>query len=197
MYSVVLMMALTTGTETPSFGRRSGGCSGCQGYSGCSASYGCHGGRRDRGRRGCRGGRGCHGCQVAYVACHGGCHGGYHGCAGSGMMPPPPPPGPPRKPEPIKKPSEQKESSSPAPARLLVSLPAEAVLFIDGTSTTSTSTQRAFITPEIDWDRDYFYMLRAEWVRDGQKLTLTKHVPLRAGNETQVTLDFSEALTSN
>lgn len=192
MYSVVLMMALTSGTETPSFGGRRG-CAGCQGYYGCSACHGCQGGRRDRGRRGCRG---CRGCQVVYVACHGGCHGGYHGCAGGGM-PPPPPPGPPRKPEPIKKPSEQKESSSPAPARLLVSLPAEAILFIDGTSTTATSTQRAFITPEIDRDRDYFYTLRAEWLRDGQKLTLTKRVPLRAGNETHVTLDFSEALTSN
>src|SRR5436190_2492706 len=49
MYGVVVMMALSTGAETPDFGKRNSchGC--CGGYSSCyggySTSYGCCGGR--------------------------------------------------------------------------------------------------------------------------------------------------------
>ena len=69
MYSVVLMMALTSGGDVPAWGH---GCSGCYGCCGCCG--GCYGG--------CHGGRmhGCHGCH----GCGGGCHGGHHrhGCFG-------------------------------------------------------------------------------------------------------------------
>jgi len=66
MYSVVLLMAVTAGGETPDFGRR-GGCCGCYGCYGCSGCYG-----------GCRGGRGCHGCRGCY-----GCCGYGYGCCGT------------------------------------------------------------------------------------------------------------------
>jgi len=76
MYTVVLMMALSGGAETPA------DCWGCHG--GCHGGRGCHGGLFNRGcHGGCHGGlfsRGCHG------NCHGNCHGGYvsacHGCHG-------------------------------------------------------------------------------------------------------------------
>jgi len=94
MYSVVLMMAVTSGAEAPDFGRR--GCNGCNG--GCHGGYvSCHGGGHGcfggcsgchSGGHGCRGGglfsglfrkHGCNGCN----GCHGSCHGGYVGCHGS------------------------------------------------------------------------------------------------------------------
>ena len=106
MYSVVLMMAMTTGAETPEFGRH--GCTGCNGgYAGCSGSgyVGCSGALY---ANGCSGGGGhglfggghgsCHGGGGLFGGCHGGgglfggkhgchggssCHGGY-GCNGSG-----------------------------------------------------------------------------------------------------------------
>jgi uncharacterized protein (TIGR03000 family) len=98
MYSVVLMMAMTTGAETPELGRK--GCNGCNGYSGYSCSGyscgggGCHGGGLfgglfgGKGCNGCNGGGlfgGKHGCSGS--SCHGGgysCHGGGYSCHGGG-----------------------------------------------------------------------------------------------------------------
>src|SRR5437899_2523844 len=76
MYSVVLMMAMTTGGEVPAFHRSGGGSScGCSGYV-CGGGGCCHGGRVYGGGGCCHGGRvyGGGGC----------CHGGY-GCCGGGM----------------------------------------------------------------------------------------------------------------
>jgi uncharacterized protein (TIGR03000 family) len=72
MYSVVLMMALTTGTDAVDFGHRNR----------CSGGYGCHGG----GGYGCYGGGG-YGCSGGCYGgggygCSGGCYGGYGGCYG-------------------------------------------------------------------------------------------------------------------
>jgi hypothetical protein len=53
MYSVVLMMAMTTGAEAPDCFRGCHGCNGCSGYS-------CGGGIVSTGCSGCFGG-GCHG----------------------------------------------------------------------------------------------------------------------------------------
>jgi uncharacterized protein (TIGR03000 family) len=90
MYSVVLMMAMTTGgAETPALGHRGGGCGGggCYGgscYGGGGGCYGggggCHG--RRHGRRG--GGGGC--CGSCYGGGGGSCYGGggYGGCYGGG-----------------------------------------------------------------------------------------------------------------
>lgn len=191
MYSFVLMMALSGGVEAPA----AHGCHGCSGaYSGCSGASACHscrGGRRTA-RHGChssRGSRGCHGCQTVYVVvCHG-CS-ATRGCAGGYVPPPPPPPGTgPKKPEPIKKPTEQKESNAPAPAQIIVSLPADAALFIDDTTTLATSAQRIFVTPELEPNKDYYYTLKAEWVRDGERVTASRRVPLRAGQDTQVVFE--------
>ncbi len=110
MYSVVLMVAATSGGDMASFGNKGGGCSG---YTmGCSGS--CQGGGflglRDRDRNGCNGGgflghkdkggchgsgSGCHGTVAAgctgtshapVVAHSSGCHGSGTGCHGSASM---------------------------------------------------------------------------------------------------------------
>jgi len=85
MYSVVLMVAATSGGDMASFGKDKGGCSGCSGYTascngggflGLKDKMGCHGcsgggflGMKDK--HGCSGG-GCHG---SSMSCHGGCTG--------------------------------------------------------------------------------------------------------------------------
>lgn len=98
MFSMVLMAALTTGTDMPDFGRRGGrgGCCG-GGYGGCYGGYsmgygGCYGGSR-MGYGGCYGS----GYGMGYGGCYGsgygmggaGCYSsgfgmGYGGCGGSG-----------------------------------------------------------------------------------------------------------------
>src|SRR5262245_26258268 len=164
MYSVVMMMAMTGAPDMPAFGRRNGcdggGChgyagacyggnGGCRGYSdGC----GCHGGRASRrDRRGCHGGcggytAGCGCCGQMNNCCQQscGCCGqmasAYSGCAGcdgcgGGMpmgAPPASTPAPPAMPP---KNGKAAEAMLAAPATIVVSLPAEASLTIDGVAT--------------------------------------------------------------
>jgi uncharacterized protein (TIGR03000 family) len=97
MYSVVLLMALSGGAETPA----ADGCNGCYGggcYGGGCWGGGCHGGglfshgcrggglfsHGCHGGGGCHGGYGCHGGGLFSHGCHGGggCNGGCHGGAG-------------------------------------------------------------------------------------------------------------------
>lgn len=81
MYSVVLMVALTGGADTPAFGGRGcrGGCAG----GGCAAARTCGGGCAGV-ARGCHGGgRGCGGrsCGGLFSRHRGGCGGGCSGVA--------------------------------------------------------------------------------------------------------------------
>ncbi len=183
MYSVVLMAALTTGVDLPDRGGCRGGCYG-----------GCYGGRSGR-RHGCHGCCGCYGCWGGCYGCWGGCYGGCYGCWGGcygggmpmgGMMPSAVRPGA----EKIqKKPAEKREESlAPAPATILVDLPAEAKLRIDNEATTSTGGSRLFQTPALNPGKEYHYTLTAEVVREGKPIKSEKVVTVRAGQITPVTL---------
>jgi uncharacterized protein (TIGR03000 family) len=235
MYSVVMMMALTAGTETPDFGHRRGGCSGCAGYGGCAAvSYcGCSGGgRRGHGHRGhgcagyggcygggyaygCHGGGygyGCYGGAVSY-GCYGGGYGGGYGCGGGiygggcygmpvmpgagsggtgGKLPPP------------KKGKGAEGGSKPAPegtdeivapttGTILVNLPSDARLTVDGAPTTSTSDSRVLVREDLQPGYEYYYTLRAEAVVGGQTVTQMQRVAVRPGEQTRVAFDFSSS----
>ncbi len=167
VYSVMLMMAMTTGGDAANLGRH--GCCGesahCGrshggGHSGCGYSGGC-------GTGGYSGGCGTGGCGT------GGYGGGYSGgCATclNGAC------------------STTIAMSDSAPATLVVSLPADAVLTIDDQPTTSTSDHRVFVSPNLTTGKDYSYTLKAEVSVNGQSTVVSKVVTVRAGEETQVTL---------
>jgi len=236
MYSMVLMMAMASGADTPAFGHNKGcsgcsGCYGCSGCSGCSGCHGCSGGHKLFGGHGCSGschgcsGSSCHGCSGGSChGCSGGCHGflgghkhGCHGCSGcSGccgggacyggacygcagggvimsapvyapaapMVAPTPPPPPPAK---------KVSDSSTAPATIVVVLPADAKLTVDGNATRSTSAERTFVSPTLEQGKEYFYTLQAETLKDGNAQVVTKRVSVRAGELTRVVLEFPEA----
>jgi uncharacterized protein (TIGR03000 family) len=99
--------------------------------------------------------------------------------------------GPEKKPETLQKPESKgkEEAKLPAPATIVVNLPAEAKLTIDDAATTSTSSTRVFASPALEPGRDYFYTLKAEVVRDGKTVTATKRITVHAGEETQVSLE--------
>ncbi|HTU90350.1 MAG TPA: TIGR03000 domain-containing protein [Gemmataceae bacterium] len=196
MFSVVLMAALTTGMDLPDrggcrggggggcHGRRGGGCCGC--YGGGGGCYGggyggCYGGGYGMGYGGCHGGYG-----MGYGGCHGGYGMGYGGCYGGGVMMQ----GMPKGAEKIdKKPSEKKEESlAPAPATILVQLPAEAKLLIDNEATTSTGGSRVFQSPTLNPGKEYHYTLTAEIVRNGKPIKAEQVVAVKAGQITPVTL---------
>jgi uncharacterized protein (TIGR03000 family) len=208
MYSVVLMMALTGSADVPACHRSchgcygggcfGGGCHGGRGGHGCHGGYGCNGGGCYGGGYGCYGGGYAYGC---YGGGYGGCYGGgYGGCYGGGMIMAPAGTAPKmeggKKPEGIKAPTPgtpKPEAFLPTPATIVVSLPAEAKLTIDGAATKSTSATRVFASPALEPGKEFVYNLKAELVRDGQTLTATKQVTVRAGDETNVTLEFPEA----
>jgi uncharacterized protein (TIGR03000 family) len=70
----------------------------------------------------------------------------------------------------------------------MVRLPADARLFIDDEPTVSTSATRVFVSPPLPGNKEYFYTLRAEAVRDGQTVQQTQVVPVRAGTTANVVL---------
>jgi uncharacterized protein (TIGR03000 family) len=182
----VLLVALSSGADTPAFGF---GCRGCNSCGGCYSS--CGGGLFRKGCHGCCGG--CHGyyggCCGYYVSCHG-CCGGYvacHGCGGGchGMpMPPKEMPKP-------KKDGEGKEVA--APATIIVTLPADAKLTVDDNPTTSTSTTRVLVSPDLEPGKEFNYTLKGEIVRDGKTVVATQRITVRAGEETRVNLEFPTA----
>ena len=77
-----------------------------------------------------------------------------------------------------------------APVTLVVALPADANLTIDGNPTVSTSSLRTFVSPALKAGKDYTYTLKAEIVRDGQPLSVTQQVQVRAGEETRVSINI-------
>jgi len=199
MYSVVLLMAVTAGSQSPDYYHGCYGCGGCYAVSYCHGCYGCHAVSYCHGCVGCYGCHavsychgcygchavsychgcygchaisychGCYGCHaVSYChgchGCHGviihGCHGchGCTGCCGGGKIVPDGKMEKGGKGGKGGKPGED-DLISAAPATLVVSLPADARLIIDGEATTSTTARRTFVSPELAPGKTYSYNL--------------------------------------
>jgi uncharacterized protein (TIGR03000 family) len=202
MYSVVLMMAITTGGEAPDMHRHGGGGCGCEG----GGRHHLLGGHRGHRGSGCYGG-GCYGGYAYAGGCYGGgCYGGYGGCYGGGY--PGPYYGMPGRPgEPIKMPSDKKpedkkpEDKKPigalgAPARIVVSMPADARFTIDDYTTPARSATHVIVSSPLGADETRTYSLKAEVVRDGKVQTIEERVTVRSGDETQVTLSLPTSVAS-
>jgi uncharacterized protein (TIGR03000 family) len=83
-----------------------------------------------------------------------------------------------------------------AEAIIVVTLPADAKLSVDGQATSSTSDKRVLSSPAIQIGKEYQYTLRAEFTRNGKSQSVTKQVRVRGGEETQVNLDLPEAVAA-
>ncbi len=76
-------------------------------------------------------------------------------------------------------------------ATIVVSLPADARLTVDGNATTSTSALRTFVSPALEQGAEYVYTLRAEVIRDGRSIVETQDISVRAGEVTNVPFNFT------
>lgn len=83
------------------------------------------------------------------------------------------------------------EASTNAPATIVVTLPAEAKLMVDGNATRSTSDRRTFTTPALEAGETFVYSLRAEIVVNGEVAVQTQDVTVRSGETTQVSFTFA------
>ena len=80
-----------------------------------------------------------------------------------------------------------------APATIHVTLPADAVLTIDGQATHATSAERTFQTPPLEAGKVFHYDLRAKIVRGDETVTIERRVAVRAGQESNVSLTLPGA----
>jgi uncharacterized protein (TIGR03000 family) len=78
-------------------------------------------------------------------------------------------------------PAKQDDKGEVSRARLIVQVPADAKLYIDDQQMRTTSNRRVFNTPSLQRGETYYYILRAEVVRNGQTVSQTRRVLLRAG----------------
>jgi uncharacterized protein (TIGR03000 family) len=215
MYSVVLMAALTTGSDIPASylcaPRRytCNGCYGCYG-NGWGGPWYAHGYGVGHGPSSF--GSACFGCYGTssfpdFGACYGGGwhgDGGWHGSpaagpvyADSAVVPAPvvsppaaapaapattPPTMPPANEGNVVPPPKKEDGAAAANrGRVVVELPTDARLYIDDQLMKTASGRRVFRTPALDGDQTYYYILRAEVVREGATFTQTKRVVVRAG----------------
>ena len=187
------------------------GCLGCYGscygsgyggYGGYGGCWSCWGGGYGAGGWGCYGG--CFGC---YGGGNGGwgCAGGYINYGGYGAPVGPSAPamqGAPGSKEEIKTPPAPKPGTGsgtgtgmvPGRAQILVQLPTDAKLFVDDRPVTLPANQRTVVTPELDAGQDYYYIFRAEAVRNGTPVEDMRRVVIRAG--ARVTVDFGDLATA-
>jgi uncharacterized protein (TIGR03000 family) len=77
-------------------------------------------------------------------------------------------------------------------ATIVVHMPADAKLTVDGKATRATSAVRRFVTPPLESGQGYHYILKAEIDRDGEPRAVTKRVDVRAGGNEEVTLQFTD-----
>ena len=183
MYSVVLVMALAGSTEAPDchWGRNSCGCWGSS-YSGCYGGYsgGCYGG--------------------GYGSSYGGgCYGGgvYGGGVQGGVYQTPAQPMPGTG-ERIGEPKKGKDQANvSAPGTIVVTLPANARLTIDGGYVSQqNSPQRVLVTPPIQPGEEFTYTLVAEVTQDGQPVSQSQRVTVRPGQQSPVSFNFTTTPTA-
>jgi len=86
-------------------------------------------------------------------------------------------------------PAPKKTSQDSAPARLLVHLPADAVLTIDGNATRSTSASRWFESPLLNTRGMHFYELQATVERAGMQIQVNRLVRVQPGQTIEVNID--------
>jgi uncharacterized protein (TIGR03000 family) len=85
-------------------------------------------------------------------------------------------------------------SGLPVQATVVVRLPADAELYLDGKKSNLASATRKFVTPKLEPGQDYFYVINARAVRQGKAVAQTKRVILRAGQEARV--DFGDLVAA-
>jgi uncharacterized protein (TIGR03000 family) len=78
--------------------------------------------------------------------------------------------------------------------RVQVRVPADAKLFVEGKQLSVKDGERTFVTPPLPADREAVYTFKVEYTRDGETVTLSRKVKVRANATTPV--DFTEPSAS-
>jgi uncharacterized protein (TIGR03000 family) len=71
-------------------------------------------------------------------------------------------------------------------AHIVLRVPANALVWFDGSETTSTGPVREFESPPLASGRQYTYQIKARWVENGQTITRTQDITVSAGAQLEV-----------
>jgi uncharacterized protein (TIGR03000 family) len=74
-------------------------------------------------------------------------------------------------------------------ALVIVSLPADATLYLDGQARKGNNPVRSFLTPDLEEGATYYYTVRVDVERDGRLLSQSRRVEFRAGSEVRVAFE--------
>jgi uncharacterized protein (TIGR03000 family) len=203
MYSVVLMAALTTGTDLPDWGRR-GGCHGCYGcWGGCYGGWGggCYGGWGGGCYGGWGGGYGGYG-RGGWGGGYGGYGWGGWGGGWGGYVYAPTftgyaPPMIASNTSPYTNNGTRSmyynpDTSNGNRATIIVHVPESATLTVDGQQTTSTSATRRFSSSTLEPGKTYHYNFEARMDRDGKAVRANRRVDFAAGDQKEITFNPSD-----
>jgi uncharacterized protein (TIGR03000 family) len=88
------------------------------------------------------------------------------------------------------------ESSRKRPVRVNLRLPSDAKVWLEGSQTNQTGTNRSFESPPLAFGPEYAYQIRIQWKQDGKDVTQTRQIKVHAGDVINLTLGSPEvALT--
>jgi uncharacterized protein (TIGR03000 family) len=82
-------------------------------------------------------------------------------------------------------------SANVGSAALTVSVPENAIVFVNGKRTTKTGTLRAYVSPGLAYGYTYKNVVRAQVLQDGNVIESTREVLLCAGDSKSVAFDLS------
>jgi uncharacterized protein (TIGR03000 family) len=76
-------------------------------------------------------------------------------------------------------------------AVLKLQIPSDAVVYVNDRRTTTPGELRTYVSRGLEMGKSYTYEVRAEVVRNGEKVVEKKSIELRAGSTEQLAMDFS------
>jgi uncharacterized protein (TIGR03000 family) len=71
-------------------------------------------------------------------------------------------------------------------AQIVVAVPADAQVWIEGQPTKQTGTSRWFVSPVLNKGEEYQYRIRARWREDGKDVEQTQRLAVHAGDNVSV-----------
>lgn len=74
-------------------------------------------------------------------------------------------------------------------ARLKMSVPADAVVEVEGVKTKQTGTERSFISPDLEVGKKYAYQVKITYTKDGKPAVYEKTVIVEAGKEVVISVE--------
>lgn len=72
-----------------------------------------------------------------------------------------------------------------------VNVPEDVKIFVNDNATSSTGTERTYVSRGLEVGKSYTFHVRAELERDGKTLTETKKIRLVAGQHTSLAFEFT------